>query len=516
MLTASNLPQVAIVQCRSQTTFKIKEVVEKHGFRSTVIGLEGLMNWLNQNPVQTVILSGGAMSVDDKDAPLPPKELFDLKRKDGRLMPIFGICFGMQAMAYLLGGEVKPGQPEHGRTNLRIIHHGSLLSEMPSEQVVWSNHGDRVVKVPPGFTAYAYTGQDVLAAMGDGTHEAVQFHPEVTHTKWGEKMIVNFLTKIAGCQANIQKSREGDAIRERIIEIVGDGQLVIPFSAGVDSSTMAAHVPKELKDRTHLVTVDCGNQRRGDVAFQKSIAKHLGLPWHLLDARDEVDEAFAHTINGEEKRKIFQGIYTRQIVAFRQRFKEGVTMGDGTNIADEIESGHRGGVHIKTHHNKGIPWKELGFKELTPLAHLFKHQVRLLGREAGLPESVYNRPPFPGPGNIPRVIGIPVTLQRLDIVAEKEEGTSLILERTGHLEMISQLVVGLWGINTTGQKGDSRVYGPVIAVRPVVSVDFMTADPYYLPRDIEEEIRAIATSTHGISRCIFDYNTKPPATIEWE
>src|SRR3990167_6865890 len=201
-MIAIQSPIVVIVECGSQTTFKIKEVVELHGFPSAVIKLADLMSWLVNNPAEAVILSGGAKSVYDNDAALPSRELFSFTRKDGRLMPVFGICYGMQTMAELLGGKVEAGPPEHGRANLRVTSQSSLIfSKTPSEQVVWTNHRDRVVKVPPGFTAYAYTGKDVLAAMGNGTHEAVQFHPEVTHTPFGEQILVNFLMKIARCKA---------------------------------------------------------------------------------------------------------------------------------------------------------------------------------------------------------------------------------------------------------------------------------------------------------------------------
>ena len=509
-----SLSRVAIIELGSQTTLLIERALRELGVRSVILDPKRASDWIRKNPVKAIILSGGSASVYEDNAPQPPKEVFLLIQEQ---IPILGICYGMQWIADKLGGRVEceMHKRDYGKTEMTLMRESKFFKNTESPQQVWMSHGDTVAIVPDSFHITAKVSRfGGIAAMEH--HEfpiyGVQFHPEVTHTMQGKQMLSNFVFDIAGCERDWIPSSIIDEVRARILEQVGNEKSIIGFSGGVDS-TMLSSIASVLGDQLLAVTIDGGNLRENELEEIKCHAKAAGVTLKIVDAKADFAAVMADTIDAEEKRHRFQKIYTAILVKTAKDFGAKFVI-QGTLATDRIESDATGGAKIKSHHNVGLDMGDL--VQLHPISHLFKYEIRALARELGLPESVHNREPFPGPGLFIRVVGTPATPDKLEIVRWATARTREILERQGLHRSISQLVVAYMGINTVGVKGDGRVYHGAIVVRPVETMDFMTTNGKHLPDDVEDEICAALTQHPLITRVWFDYTTKPPATTEME
>jgi GMP synthase (glutamine-hydrolysing) len=510
----AHMPSVAIIELGSQFTLLIERTLRELGVRSVILDPRRAENWLKKYPPKAVILSGGASSVYDVDAAQPPLEVLGLRRENGEQVALLGICYGMQWLTHHLGGEVKAilENREYGKAYVNVDVSNDLFSDTPSHQLVWMNHGDSVITLPAGFTALAHSESNTIAAIQNGSIWGVQFHPEVTHTPHGKAILTNFL-RFAGCEKDWTPTSVITSIREQAVAELGNERVIFGFSGGVDSTTVSAILAPVLKDRLLAVTIDGGHLREGELDEIERHAKAAGVTLRIVDARDEFNAVMHDTIDAEEKRRRFKKVYTSLFVRAAQDFSATFVL-QGTLAPDRIESGVTGGAVIKSHHNVGLDMGDL--QQLHPIDHLFKYEVRALAKEVGLPESVWNRQPFPGPGLFIRVVGVPATPDKLEIVRWADAQVKEILVRHGVYDQLSQLVVGYVGVNTVGVKGDARVYGGSIVVRGVKTIDFMTAKGAWFEEHVVDEIKRVVGSHPNVVRVWFDPTDKPPATTELE
>lgn len=511
----THLPNVAIIELGSQYTLLIERTLRELGVRSVVLDPKRAANWLKKNPLKAVILSGGASSVYDNDAPTPPAEVLTLRREDNQQIALLGICYGMQWLAHHLGGEVKAmlGNREYGEASINLCGtpDGFFLGT-PQYQKVWMSHGDSVVSLPHGFKVLARSDSHTIAAMQNGMVWGVQFHPEVTHTPHGKAMLTNFL-RVAGCENDWAPSSIISSIQEDAATRFGRERVVFGFSGGVDSTTLSAILAPVIGERLLAVTIDGGHLREGELEEVRKHAEAAGVNLRVMDAHKEFNEVMAGVIDAEEKRRRFKKVYTSLFIRAAEDFGATAVL-QGTLAPDRIESGVTGGAVIKSHHNVGLDMGKLSQFHL--IDFLFKYEVRALAREIGLPESVWNRQPFPGPGLFLRVVGVPATPDKLDVVRWADARVREILTKHNVYHQLSQLVVAYIGVNTVGVKGDARVYGGAIVVRAVETLDFMTARGVHFLDEIEDEISSVLTRYPEIVRVWFDPTKKPPATTEME
>jgi GMP synthase (glutamine-hydrolysing) len=511
----AHLPNVAIIELGSQYTLLIERTLRELGVRSVVLDPKRAANWLKKNPLKAVILSGGASSVYDDDAPTPPAEVLTLHREDNQPIALLGICYGMQWLAYHLGGEVKAmlGNREYGEASINLCGTpDGFFSSTPQNQKVWMSHGDSVISLPQGFKVLAHSDSDTIAAMQNGSTWGVQFHPEVTHTPHGKAMLTNFL-RFAGCENDWTPSSIVLSIQEDVVARLGCERVVFGFSGGVDSTTLSAILAPVMKERLLAVTIDGGHLREGELEEIRKHAEEAGVNLRIMDARQEFNAVMAGVIDSEEKRRRFKKVYTSLFVQAAEDFGATAVL-QGTLAPDRIESGATGGAVIKSHHNVGLDMGKLF--QFHPIDFLFKYEVRALAREIGLLESVWNRQPFPGPGLFLRVVGVPATPDKLDVVRWADARVREILTKHDIYNQLSQLVVAYIGVNTVGVKGDARAYGGAMVVRAVETLDFMTARGIHFSDEVEDEISSVLTRHPEIVRAWFDPTKKPPATTEME
>lgn len=508
-----DLPEVVIIELGSQYTLLIERTLRGLERRSVVLDPKRAEQWLQQHTCKAVILSGGAASVYDADAPQPPSRILSL-RNGGKPIPILGICYGMQWLVKQLGGSVGAVDSgrEYGEHIIVRASEGGLLTNTPQRQTVWMSHGDSIVALPSTVGVTARSDSGTTAAIEAGHLYGVQFHPEVTHTPSGTEILRNFLG-LAGCPKDWQPKSLIAAIQDSIADQLRGERVVFGYSGGVDSSVLAALLSSVLGDDALAVTIDGGHLRAGELDEIRAHAEAAGVTLRIISAHDAFAKVLAHTTDPEAKRAAFRDVYRALLVEAAHEF--GATyIAQGTLAPDRIESGATGGATIKTHHNVGLSFGHL--KQVHPLGDLFKYEVRALARELGLPLSISERQPFPGPGLFLRIVGVPVTPERLELVCQADAVVTDILRRHLLYEGISQLVVGLVGVNTVGVLGDQRAYGPAVVVRAVHTQDFMTAQGVYFPEPVAREIVRAVTAIPGIVRCWLDITDKPPATTEFE
>jgi GMP synthase (glutamine-hydrolysing) len=472
---------------------------------------------------QAIVLSGGPASVYAEGAPQLDPALFDLG------LPVFGICYGFQAMAQALGGTVaRTGTSEYGRTEMEVLG-GELHSGLPGRQPVWMSHGDAVTSAPEGFEVVAVSTGAPVAAFEDRARRlaGVQYHPEVMHTPHGQQVLSRFLHDFAGIGAAWTPANIAESLVEQVRERIADGKAICGLSGGVDSAVAAALVQRAIGDRLICVFVDHGLLRAGERAqVQRDFVAATGARLVTVDAEDRFLQALSGVHDPEGKRKIIGREFIR---AFEGSVRDLLAEGDsdghpieflvqGTLYPDVVESGGgTGTANIKSHHNVGGLPSNLKFKLVEPLRLLFKDEVRAVGRELGLPEEIVGRQPFPGPGLGIRIVGEVTaerldTLRRADLIA-REELTSAGLD--GQIWQCP--VVLLADIRSVGVQGDGRTYGHPIVLRPVSSEDAMTADWTRVPYEVLERISTrITNEVPEVNRVVLDVTSKPPGTIEWE
>ena len=469
-----------------------------------------------------IILSGGPESTTEAGAPRAPQEVFDAG------LPILGICYGMQTLAAQLGGATEAADArEFGHAEVELVAHDALLGGLSDHGGeprldVWMSHGDHVAEAPPGFTVTARTDRIPVAAMADEDRRwyGVQFHPEVTHTLQGQTLLRRFATEICGCRTLWTAAHIIEDQVARVRAQVGDDEVVLGLSGGVDSSVVAALLHRAIGDQLTCVFVDTGLLRwqEGDQVMAM-FAEHMGVKVIRVDAADRYFNALEGVSDPEAKRKIIGNLFVEIFDEEAGRLRNARWLAQGTIYPDVIESAgsKTGKAHvIKSHHNVGgLPaHMKLGLVE--PLRELFKDEVRRLGVELGLPGSMVYRHPFPGPGLGVRILG-EVRREYAALLAKADHIFIEELRRAGFYDKVSQAFAVFLPVKSVGVVGDARAYEWVIALRAVETIDFMTAHWAHLPHEFLGRVsNRIINELRGVSRVVYDISGKPPATIEWE
>ena len=495
-----------------------RRVREAHVFSQIVPSTITAAEVKAKNP-SAIILSGGPSSVYADTAPSIDAGIFSLG------IPVFGICYGFQAMAVALGGVVsRTGKSEYGRTQANVMPDSKVFSGLPTTQNVWMSHGDAVTQAPAGFSVTAATEDTSIAAFEDatGTLAGVQFHPEVLHTEHGQAILRNWLINIAQCDATWTSANIAETEIAKAREIIGQKRVICGLSGGVDSAVAAAIIHKAVGPQLTCVFVDHGLLRKGEAEqVERDFVASTGVQLVVIDAKAQFLNALKDVTDPEEKRKIIGREFIR---SFESAARDIAAGGDveflvqGTLYPDVVESGGgTGTANIKSHHNVGGLPDDLQFTLIEPLRALFKDEVRQVGLELGLPEEIIWRQPFPGPGLGIRIVGS-VTQERLDVLREADAIAREELKAAGLDREIWQCpVVLLADVRSVGVQGDGRTYGHPIVLRPVSSEDAMTADWSRVPYEILEKISTrITNEVSQVNRVVLDVTSKPPGTIEWE
>ena len=474
-----------------------------------------------------IILTGGPNSCYEEDSPSYRKELFELG------IPVLGICYGAQLMMHKLGGKViTPEVGEYGKTEITYSANGVMFKDLPSESVCWMSHFDRIAEAAPGFEVVAHTADCPIAATQNVEKKlyAVQFHPEVLHTKNGTQMIYNFVRGVCGCAGTWKMDSFVKNTIDEIREQVGDGKVLLALSGGVDSSVLAALLAKAIGKQLTCVFVDHGLLRKNEGDEVEGVFGKGGsfdINFVRVNAQERYYSKLAGVTEPERKRKIIGEEFIRVFEEEAKKIGKVDFLAQGTIYPDVIESGLGKSAVIKSHHNVGGLPDFVDFKEIIePLRNLFKDEVRKAGLELGIPEKLVFRQPFPGPGLGIRIIG-EVTAEKVRIVQDadyiyREEVDAAVEEyRKEHGEapewMPNQYFAALTNMRSVGVMGDERTYDYAVALRAVNTVDFMTAEAANIPFEVLQRVMSrIINEVKGVNRCFYDITSKPPGTIEFE
>ncbi|NDC77900.1 MAG: glutamine-hydrolyzing GMP synthase [Chitinophagia bacterium] len=465
-----------------------------------------------------IILSGSPCSVNDADAPMA-----DVAAIAGRL-PVLGVCYGAQLTARLSGGRVERSEKrEYGRAFLEIKHRDPLFASVPDRSQVWMSHGDSILALPDGFEVLATTDSIPVAAFrrsgGEGQPlYGLQFHPEVFHSEHGRLMIRNFLTETCGCRCDWTPSHFITDTVEALRTQIGDGQVVMALSGGVDSTVAATLIDRAIGDRLHGIFVDNGLLRKDEFRQVLDTYSRLSLNVRGVDAREHFYTRLAGKSSPEDKRKTIGATFIEVFDREAHALTNISFLGQGTIYPDVIESVsvHGPSVTIKSHHNVGGLPETMKLSLVEPLRYLFKDEVRKVGLELGIPGELLFRHPFPGPGLGIRILG-EVTEEKVRLLQEADAIYIDALRRHGLYDSVWQAGAILLPVKSVGVMGDERTYEYTVALRAVTSVDGMTADWAHLPHPFLGEVsNEIINRVRGINRVVYDISSKPPATIEWE
>jgi GMP synthase (glutamine-hydrolysing) len=462
-------------------------------------------------------LSGGPASVYDKNAPSCDRRIFSLG------IPVLGICYGMQIMARMMGGEVaKSRAREYGRAVLTVTDREAIFKDIPEKSVVWMSHGDSVRRLPAGFKRLATSGNTRIAAFADPAKKlyGVQFHPEVAHTQYGKPIIAGFVKDICGARGDWSMK---SFVKENVAEIrrvVGKGKVVLGLSGGVDSSAAAVLINKAIGRQLTCIFVDNGLLRKGEAEkVERVFRKYFRINLRCVGASAVFLKALRGVSDPEKKRKIIGRSFIRVFERETKKLGDVAFLAQGTLYPDLIESRSSFGgpsATIKTHHNVGGLPEKMRLKLIEPLKYLFKDEVRLLGKELGISDDIISRQPFPGPGLAVRILG-PVTKEALETLRKVDDIVVSEIKKAGLYKKLWQSFAVLLPVKTVGVMGDERTYENVVAIRAVTSLDGMTADWAKVPYDVLGMIsNRVINEVKGVNRIVYDISSKPPATIEWE
>jgi GMP synthase (glutamine-hydrolysing) len=512
------MPQIiAVIDFGSQYTQVIARRIRECQVYSKIYHFSTPAAQLRADGVVGIILSGGPSSVFARQAPMPDRTLFDLG------VPVLGICYGLQLMGRLLGGKVaKSDHREYGHGTLKIRRPGRLFAGLPRKLRVWNSHGDRLIKLPPGFAAIGTTDNSEFAVIEDLQRNfyGIQFHPEVFHTENGVDVVRNFLVGV--CQVS-QDWTTADFIRKTVADIratVGKSRVLLGLSGGVDSSVAATLIHKAIGRQLTCVFVDNGLLRKGErVQVMSLYARNFKIDVRVVDASALFLRRLQGVVDPEQKRKIIGRTFVETFEKSLKSIGGAQFLAQGTLYPDVIESvaiGNNPAALIKSHHNVGGLPARMKLKLLEPLRELFKDEVRAVGTACGLPREVVWRQPFPGPGLGVRVIGA-VTREHLDTLRQADAILQEEMMESGWYWKVWQSFAVFLPVKSVGVVGDERNYAYVIGLRIVESIDAMTADWTRLPYELLQVVSSrITNEVRDVSRVVLDVSSKPPATIEWE
>jgi GMP synthase (glutamine-hydrolysing) len=524
-----DVDNVVVLDFGSQYSQLIARRVRELNVYSELLPFDTSWREIAARKPKAVILSGGPSSVYEAGSPHPDPEIWT-----GGI-PILGICYGLHLMAHHLGGEVVSFErKEFGPAVVQVAEQAGgapgLFAGLDPEQSVWMSHGDSIRKLPDGFSPTAQTGSTPYAAVADPARRmyGIQFHPEVVHTRHGRDILRNFVIDIAGARPNWTPAHFITAnvaeIRRRVDEhskATGtDGKVLCALSGGVDSAVAATLVHRAVGDRLICVHVDHGMMRKNETELLTKAFEQLGVRVIVVNARERFLAKLAGVTDPEQKRRIIGNEFIRVFEEEAAKLGQIAFLTQGTLYPDVIESAtsdkEKSASKIKTHHNVGGLPEDMTFQLIEPLRYLFKDEVRAVGTELGLPDSMVQRQPFPGPGLAIRIIG-EITAERLDTLRDADWIVLDEIKAAGLYHEVWQSFAILTPVRSVGVMGDGRTYGNLVAVRAVTSEDAMTADWAKLPYEVLAKISSrIVNEVPGVNRVVYDISSKPPSTIEWE
>lgn len=510
-----NIQKIIILDFGSQYTQIIARKVREIGVYAEIYPFNVFKEKLISLNPSGIILSGGPNSVYAENAPHPFDEIFTLG------IPILGICYGLQLIAYLNNGSVdKSAAREYGRANLIIDKSNKLLEGINSNQV-WMSHGDSLKALPEGFEIIAHTNNSPIAAIQNEQKRiyGVQFHPEVHHTTDGKKLLENFVRNICEISDNWTTESFIETTITQIQNQVGNDDVICALSGGVDSTVLAVLLHKAIGDKLHCIHIDTGLMRLHESRkLMDLFNQHFNMSIELIDASDTFLQRLKGVTDPEEKRKIIGKSFIDFFEVGAKRFNNAKWLAQGTLYPDVIESVSVKGPSavIKSHHNVGGLPEKMGLKLVEPFRELFKDEVRAVGRQLGVPDWFVRRQPFPGPGLAIRILG-EITPERIDVLQRADAIYIEEIRNVGLYDQIWQAFAVLLPIQSVGVMGDERTYESTCVLRAVTSVDGMTADWFPMPYDVLSKIsNRIINEIRGINRVVYDITSKPPGTIEWE
>ena len=507
---------IVILDFGSQYNQLIARRVREMGVYAEVVPFHEDIDKILERKPKGIILSGGPASVYAKGAPTLDKRIFDAN------IPILGLCYGMQLITHLHGGEVeRADKQEFGKASLKLDKKDSLIfKNIPDNTIVWMSHADHVNKMAEGFEIIAHTDSSIAAIENrDKKIYAFQYHPEVTHSEHGFEMVKNFVFEIAGAKKNWSMENYIETTVKEIKEKVGNKKVILGLSGGVDSSVAAMLINKAIGKQLTCIFVDTGLLRKNEAKSVMDVyAQNFDMNIKCINAEERFLSKLKGVEDPEEKRKIIGKEFIEVFNGEASKLKDAEFLAQGTIYPDVIESVSVKGpsVTIKSHHNVGGLPEDLNFKLLEPLRELFKDEVRKVGRELGIPDYMVDRHPFPGPGLGIRILG-EVTKEKADILREADDIFIEELRKEGLYSKVSQAFVVLLPVKSVGVMGDERTYEYTAVLRSANTIDFMTATWSRLPYEFLEKVsNRILNEVKGINRLTYDISSKPPATIEWE
>ena len=511
------MDKIIILDYGSQYTQLIARRIREQHVYSEIVPFNITVDKVKAYAPKGIILSGGPNSVFEEGAPGIDPGIFDLG------IPVLGVCYGMQLISQELGGRVQPGEArEYGKTEMTVVPGNELFKGLPDKFVVWMSHGDRVAEIPAGFKVSATSDNCPYAAIRNEEKRffGIQFHTEGVHTQHGNQILSNFVFGICRANADWQLTTWIEDTVEKLRRQIGDEEVVLGLSGGVDSSVVAVLLHKAIGTRLHCIFVDNGLLRYNeDKQVEEMFHAKLGLDLHVVHAAQRFYTALAGVSEPEQKRKIIGREFINVFAEEARKFKNCKFLGQGTIYPDVIESSHalKGPSHtIKSHHNVGGLPPDLKFELVEPLRDLFKDEVRAVGRVMGMADELLDRQPFPGPGLGVRILG-EVTEEKVKLLQQADLRVQEEVKKLPEYKTIWQTFAVLLPVKSVGVMGDQRTYEYTCAIRSVNSIDAMTADWTHLPYEtLATMSNRIINEVRGINRVVYDISSKPPATIEWE